>query len=1022
MKRHRYQTKGAAKSLPSSSKGFYNRNLSALPYGNTAKAEDIKYLGRGQEVENLARQAVKKDKGLNVHTQEGRDDLTNPLAYAPGSGEALDLISVGHHLREGNYGDAAMYGAGLALPFLPGAAVKKVAGPIIDKVKKTVKPYVDNAQGAISFHGDQIASRINRNILDPIGKTVKPYASAFKEHSSGIRHGAKELMSPDSRPFTEIFPITKTQRELVEGKQNAAFQEGVDFVDNWVYETDRKGLPGYTGRTMRGPVARRIKNIGGRPTPISLRPDLPHSNPDSPYGTDDYNPFNTYTDRLVNSRRKFLKNSNLGVIDKEYIATNRNNVGGFNSTGTNESVTLRNRGLYYKTPQHIAEVGVHEKGHTFQNMIGKDAPYGWSEKISTYSGDHGGFYIPNLTTELGEQIGSEMVEPVLGKYNWAGSPDELHSELMSSRFNLAQEWKKNYGTSMQESIENLQNPRPEDLEWLLDDIDNKNQFWKEPSWWDYTNKSDILKKLPSVAAITGTGAALRSTRNNNEEMYKNGGAVKYQTLGTVESRPNYYDTSEQLNKEMPWKKLNAFDKTDFFSREEKIDMTNNPSTPRYISSGNPEIENKLSNVLDPGGVDSPGGGVNNYRFNAMQNLKYQSPEHTAALADRAGRTDAMNARAASTFEKTKRSLPTEKRAYQNLNQRDLDQAFPPGSMPKSPVVGVPRTSYQTKGTVTEEEYLAMSPQQRSVLNKNIIKSSSGAYDPDSDLLKSLREAEQMAQQNQADSSRVHNLYSELNEMVPETTYPRGTTTGSSFATLSPLSSYETYAPWELSELKEKRKNLKFKIGKDMNTMPSMHGEDFPAGAVGWSGHQPLRSRLSANNKVAFTDIPLTDHDIRDVRKGRMKNPNGLLRTAAEYARLSKNAIKDKLDGKYNYSDVYFDTYNANRYKPHGRVAPELLLPPTTVPFIDPYPTEKIKPRWANNLADYFRGGPDLKGAELATVDTELQPIQNNSRPRNTGYTSNTAGGYPMVQRGGGTGRVPLGAQFVPGKGYKYTND
>ena len=45
MKRHRYQTKGAAKSLPSSSKGFYNRNLSALPYGNTAKAEDIKYLG-----------------------------------------------------------------------------------------------------------------------------------------------------------------------------------------------------------------------------------------------------------------------------------------------------------------------------------------------------------------------------------------------------------------------------------------------------------------------------------------------------------------------------------------------------------------------------------------------------------------------------------------------------------------------------------------------------------------------------------------------------------------------------------------------------------------------------------------------------------------------------------------------------------------------------------------------------------------------------------------------------------------
>jgi len=343
---------------------------------------------------------------------------------------------------------------------------------------------------------------------------------------------------------------------------------------------------------------------------------------------------------------------------------------------------------------------------------------------------------------------------------------------------------------------------------------------------------------------------------------------------------------------------------------------------------------------------------------------------------------------------------------------------------------LPKTSYQTKGTVTEEEYLAMSPQQRSVLNKNIIRSSSGAYDPDSDLLKSLREAEQMAQQNQADSSRVHNLYSELNEMVPETTYPKGTTTGTTLAGLNPLSSYETYAPWELSELKAKRKDFRSKIGRDMAGMPSMHGEDFPKG---WSGTQPLRSRLNANNKVAFTDISLAKHDLREVRHGRIKSPNGLLNTAKEYARLAKNAGKDKLAGKYNYSDVYFDTYNANRYKPHGRVAPKLLLPPTTVPFITPptpptgpptvpYPTEKIKPRWANNLADYFRGGPDLKGAELATGDTELQPIQSNWRPKSAGYTSNTAAGYPTMKKDGSTGRVPKGAQFVPGKGYKYTND
>jgi len=98
--------------------------------------------------------------------------------------------------------------------------------------------------------------------------------------------------------------------------------------------------------------------------------------------------------------------------------------------------------------------------------------------------------------------------------------------------------------------------------------------------------------------------------------------------------------------------------------------------------------------------------------------------------------------------------------------------------------------------------------------------------------------------------------------------------------------------------------------------------------------------------------------------------------------------------------------------------------PTTNPvFVDtimqkfpPMPANKIEPRRANDLAGYFRG------AKLATVDTKLQPIQSNFKPKSVGYTSNTAAGYPMIQRGGGTGRVSKGAYWVPGKGYKYTND
>ena len=539
MKRHRYQIKGEVTPLSRDSKSFYNKNLTASPYASTPyaanQAENIKAIGREQEVERFAKDLFSKPSADKM--QEYRDDPTNPLAYLPFSGEAMDAQSVGYHLDKGNYGDAAMYGAGFLLPFVPGAAVKRFAGPAIDKLKSTVKPYVDNAQGAISFHGDQIASRVNRHVLDPISETVKPYAAAYKEHKHGIRRGINELRSPNSRPFTEIFPITKAQRELVEAKQDAAWKEGIDFVDNWVYEAGRKGLPGYTGRTMRGPVARRIANIGGKPTPISLRPDLPHSNPDLPYGTDDYNPFNAVTDRLVNSRTKFLNKSNLPEADKQKIRFDRQNVGGYNSQGTGQSITLRNRGFYYKPPYEVADIGVHEKGHTFQNMAGRDTRYGWHDNTATLSRDHGGYWVPNLETELGEKMGAEMRKPVLGEYTWEASPDELHSELMSSRFRLAKEKEQLYGTPIKTSIKDLQNPTEEDLEWLLDDMDSKYRFWEEP-WWQKNseNKKNILKALPSVAAVTGTGAALRSARGSEEEVYKNGGMVKYQTKGTVESR------------------------------------------------------------------------------------------------------------------------------------------------------------------------------------------------------------------------------------------------------------------------------------------------------------------------------------------------------------------------------------------------------------------------------------------------------------------------------------------------------
>jgi hypothetical protein len=53
--------------------------------------------------------------------------------------------------------------------------------------------------------------------------------------------------------------------------------------------------------------------------------------------------------------------------------------------------------------------------------------------------------------------------------------------------------------------------------------------------------------------------------------------------------------------EMPWKKTNAFDKTSFFTRDEKIAMAADPNQSKYVPSGNPQIEAGRANALNPNG-------------------------------------------------------------------------------------------------------------------------------------------------------------------------------------------------------------------------------------------------------------------------------------------------------------------------------------------------------------------------------------------------------------------------------------
>ena len=164
---------------------------------------------RQKEVEDFARQVIKKDKGFNVHTQEGRDDLTNPLAYLPGSGEALDLMSTAHHLREGNYGEAAMYGAGLVLPIVPGAFVKKVAGPVVDKAK----PYINKLKSFFKASptpvtkAPNIINKTNFN-LEELGLT--------SDNMIDIAENTRKRLLTDKFIENNMKTTGRTRKEVVE--------------------------------------------------------------------------------------------------------------------------------------------------------------------------------------------------------------------------------------------------------------------------------------------------------------------------------------------------------------------------------------------------------------------------------------------------------------------------------------------------------------------------------------------------------------------------------------------------------------------------------------------------------------------------------------------------------------------------------------------------------------------------------------------------------------------------------------
>ncbi len=85
-------------------------------------------------MENLRRTNPIAYRATSAQNKAGQS-ITDIANWLPGSGEAIDAGYTADALSKGNYGDAALYGAGLALPFVPGKFFKNIA----KELKRTVK-------------------------------------------------------------------------------------------------------------------------------------------------------------------------------------------------------------------------------------------------------------------------------------------------------------------------------------------------------------------------------------------------------------------------------------------------------------------------------------------------------------------------------------------------------------------------------------------------------------------------------------------------------------------------------------------------------------------------------------------------------------------------------------------------------------------------------------------------------------------------------------------------------------------
>ena len=358
---------------------------------------------------------------------------------------------------------------------------------------KASKPFFQKAGQQLGNISTSIAPELRQEL-----RTAGPlFGKKVSEHVMGLGQGIEDIVK--GRPIFETFPITSAQKQASNIAQDRALQEGVDFAENWFYKNGQ----------IRQSVRNKID-------------DISVSEPNAKMNDYRYNPFLSTQNKLVSSRSGDLPFENISDEAKEYIQNRRGQIGGVNMGDTQESITLRNMGMYRLPPQQIKNTVVHESAHTAQD-IGDYVPWG---TMTTEFSPNLKYFTSNPNTNIGQRFKNALRTPrkpsgdTYAHRTWQSSPNELHSELMSARSQLYDKFLKE-GKSAEEAIDLLQNPGDETLD-ALNKIGGLDQFFKQDIWGKSKvptqTKRDLMRILPAAVPVAVGAGAL--------QQQKEGGVIK----------------------------------------------------------------------------------------------------------------------------------------------------------------------------------------------------------------------------------------------------------------------------------------------------------------------------------------------------------------------------------------------------------------------------------------------------------------------------------------------------------------